>query len=109
MQSQKKTQPTHSFTRSEKRKKKELRRSRKEKRSAEHGSSSEEKLVHLAFTTLLSDPQCRNLRNFLSLRFYVKSILENLEIPKLLFLPFKGEALNFGHLLNFSIIKRSKN
>ena len=70
MQSQKKNQPTHSFTRSEKRKKKELRRSRKEKRSAEHGSSSEEKLVHLAFTTLLSDPHCGKMKKVLSPKKY---------------------------------------
>ena len=34
--------------------------------------------------------QCGNFRIFLSLRFYVKSILENLEVLKLLFLPFLG-------------------
>ena len=32
-------------------------------------------------------PQCGNVRIFLSLRFYVKSILENVEVLKLLFLP----------------------
>ena len=31
--------------------------------------------------------QCGKLRIFLSLRFYVKSILENVEVLKLLFLP----------------------
>ena len=34
--------------------------------------------------------QCGNFRIFLSLRFYVKSILENLEFLKLPFLPLSG-------------------
>ena len=33
-------------------------------------------------------PQCGNFMIFLSLRFYVKSILEDLEVLKLPFLPF---------------------
>ena len=37
-------------------------------------------------------PHCGNFRIFLSLRFYVKSILENIEVLKLLFLPFLGSA-----------------
>ena len=37
---------------------------------------------------LMYVPQCKNFRIFLSLRFYVKSILENLEVPNLPFLPF---------------------
>jgi len=31
---------------------------------------------------------CGNFENFPSLRFYVKSILENVEVPKMPFLPF---------------------
>ena len=34
--------------------------------------------------------QCWNFRIFLSFRFFVKSILENLEVLKLLFLQFYG-------------------
>ena len=37
-------------------------------------------------------PHCGNFRIFLSLRFYVKSILENIKVLKLLFLPFLGSA-----------------
>ena len=34
-------------------------------------------------------PQCENIKIFLSFRFYVKSTLENLEVLKMSFLPFK--------------------
>ena len=38
--------------------------------------------------------QCGNFRIFLSLRFYVKSILESWEVPKLLSLQFYGHCSN---------------
>ena len=47
------------------------------------------------------------ISEFLSLRFYVKSILENVEGLKLPFLPFLG-ALKMVHLVNFSIQKVQK-
>ena len=55
---------------------------------------------------LLSDKvtQCGNFKIFLSLRFYVKSILENLEVDKLLFFAIL-EALNFANLVFFSLQK----
>ena len=51
--------------------------------------------------------QCGKFRIFLSLRFYVKSIFENLEVLKLTFLPFLG-ALNFVNLVHFSLQKVQK-
>ena len=53
--------------------------------------------------------QCGILGFFLSPRFYVKSILENLEVLKLPVLPFQGPgALNFINLVNFSLQKVQK-
>ena len=51
--------------------------------------------------------QCGNFRIFLLFRFYVKSSFENLEVVKLPFFAFLG-ALNFHHLLNFSLQKVQK-
>ena len=51
--------------------------------------------------------QCGNLMIFLSPRFYVKSILDNIEVLKLPILPF-FEALNFANLVHFSIQKVKK-
>ena len=48
--------------------------------------------------------QYENFRSFLSFRFYVKSISGNLEVLKLPFLAF-FKALNFVHLVNFSLQK----
>ena len=51
--------------------------------------------------------QCINFRIFLSFRFYVKSILENLEVLKMPIFAILG-ALNFVDLLNCSIQKVQK-
>ena len=50
--------------------------------------------------------QCGNFRNFLSLRFYVKSMLKNLEVIKLPFCHFW--ALKFVNLVNLSLQKVQK-
>ena len=50
---------------------------------------------------------CGKFRIFLSLRFYVKSILENLREPKTFFFALFG-ALNFANLVNFSLLKVQK-
>ena len=42
------------------------------------------------------ETQCGNFRIFLSFRFYVKSILESLEVQKLPVLPFLGLSMSFG-------------
>ena len=52
-------------------------------------------------------PQCGNFRIFLSLRFYVKSILENLEVLKLLGFVILG-ALNYVNVVDFSLEKYKK-
>ena len=51
--------------------------------------------------------QCGNFKIFLSFRFYVKSILENLEVVKVPFFAILG-ALNFVDLVNFSLQKAKK-
>ena len=50
------------------------------------------KYVHILLSSYMDVfwTQCGNFKIFLSLRFYVKSILENLEVRKLPFLPFFG-------------------
>ena len=45
--------------------------------------------------------QCGNFRIFLSLGFYLKSIMENLEVLKTAFLAISG-TLNFVNFVNFS-------
>ena len=45
-------------------------------------------LMKLEVLLKIVHSQCENFMNFLSLRFYVKLILENLEVLKLLFWPF---------------------
>ena len=44
----------------------------------------------LCLGKILKHAQCGNFRIFLSFKFYVKSILRNLEVPKLPFLSFLG-------------------
>ena len=51
-------------------------------------STSRQPRYVLNFSTILVRTQCGNGRIFLTLRFYVKSIVEILEVLKLLFLPF---------------------
>ena len=46
--------------------------------------------VRMTQSSEVSPSQCENYRIFLSFRFYVKSILETLEVLKLPFLPFLG-------------------
>ena len=48
--------------------------------------------------------QCGNFRIFLSLIFYVKSIMQNLEVPKVPVSAILG-ALSFVNLVNFSLQK----
>ena len=54
--------------------------------------------------------QCENFSICLSLRFYVKSILENIEVLKTVVFAILG-ALNLGDLVNFSLqkVKKSQN
>ena len=52
-------------------------------------------------------PQCGNLSIFLSLRFYVKSILENQESPKTAVFAIFG-ALNLVNLVNSRLAKSAK-
>ena len=59
-------------------------------------------LFHTDFPAL-----CRNFRIFLSLRFYVKPIIEKLEVVKLPFFAIFG-ALNFVDVGNFSLQKMQK-
>ena len=49
-----------------------------------------------------ANPQCGNFRIFLSLKFYVKSILENLDVVKLPFFATLA-ALNLFHMVNFNL------
>ena len=51
--------------------------------------------------------QCGNCRISLSLRFYVKSILENPEVLKLLGFAILG-ALNYVNVVDFSLEKYKK-
>ena len=51
--------------------------------------------------------RCGNFRNFLPLRFYVKTIFENLEVLKVPFLSFLG-AVKFVDLVYFSLQKVQK-
>ena len=51
--------------------------------------------------------QCGNFRIFLALRFYVKSILENLEVLYLLLFAILG-TLNFVNLVNFTLQNMQK-
>ena len=53
-------------------------------------------VIHVFHPYQVRGSQCGNLRIFLSLKFYVKSILENLEVLKLPFLPLLG-ALKFDN------------
>ena len=48
--------------------------------------------------------RCRNIRNFVSLRFYVKSFLEDLEVPKIAILG----AMKFVNLVYFRLQKVQK-
>ena len=51
-------------------------------------------LVFLGFFRIFGHfSQCGNFRIFLSFRFFVKSILEKLEVLKLLFLPFSYDVV----------------
>ena len=52
-------------------------------------------------------PQCANFRIFLSFRFYVKSILDNVEVLKIAFFAILG-TLNFDILVNFRLLKVQK-
>ena len=52
-------------------------------------------------------PQCENFKIFQSLRFYVKSFLENLEVLRLPFFVILG-PLNFVDLVNLSLQKVQK-
>ena len=67
------------------------------------------KFVYISADCLQSNTsQCGNFIIFLSLRFYVKSILGNLEVPKLLFLPF-CEFCPFGKNQDLKSAKIHKN
>ena len=59
----------------------------------------------MGFKLTFMDTLSENFKIFLSLRFYVKSILENLEVPKLPFLAILG-ALNLE--VNISLQKVQK-
>ena len=59
-------------------------------------------------TLWMDGTQCGNFRIFLSLRFYVKSILEHLEVFFLPIFVISG-ILKFVNLLNVSLQKRQKN
>ena len=48
------------------------------------------RLFSIAENKCITTSQCGNFKIFLSLRFYVKSILDYLEVLKLQFLPFLG-------------------
>ena len=63
------------------------------------------KLLH-EIIHYLHHSQCGNPYDFLSLRFYVKSILVNLEVP-MPFLSFMGDV-NFINLVNYDL-QLSKN
>ena len=56
--------------------------------------------VDFEFTYMVA--QCGNFRIFLSLRFYVKSILEHIEVLKLPFFAILG-ALNVDNLVNLRL------
>ena len=53
-------------------------------------------------TLWMDGTQCGNFRIFPSLEFYVKSILENLEVLKLLIFAISG-ILKFVNLVDFSL------
>ena len=55
---------------------------------------------------ILTFPHCGKCRIFLSFKFYVKSILENLEVVKLRFLPFLGQWILFKWWI--SVCKKCK-
>ena len=60
------------------------------------------RIVFLWSSKMWTSTRCGNFRIFLSFRFYVKSILENLAVHKLLFFAITG-ARNFVNLVNFSL------
>ena len=60
-----------------------------------------------ADTSTMEVLQCGNCRIFLSIRFHVKSTLENFEVLKLTFFAILG-VLNLDNLVHFSLSKVQK-
>ena len=71
------------------------------------GWVSEYRLAFKVVTIAVYSPQFGNFRIFLSLMIYVKSILKNLEVLKMPYVPFYG-ALKFVYLVKFILQKVHK-
>ena len=61
-------------------------------------------LLHMWAIFSVANSQCGNFMIFLLLRFYVKSILRVLGLPKLPFFAISG-VVNFVNLVNFNLQK----